>query len=101
MSQNAPLPLKAEPASSFTACKNCHSPMPRELRFCRNCGFRLGEGPAEYTETVRFPSGHQAVVPGARSTAEQKPYVTTYGLSGGPITASRPRALKACGKRMS
>jgi S1-C subfamily serine protease len=28
--------------------------MPSELRFCRNCGFRLGEGVAEYTETVRF-----------------------------------------------
>lgn len=28
--------------------------MPAELRFCRNCGFRLGEGVAEYTETVRF-----------------------------------------------
>ncbi len=28
--------------------------MPSELRFCRNCGFRLGEGVAEYTPTVRF-----------------------------------------------
>ena len=28
--------------------------MPREMRFCRSCGNRLGEGPAEYTETVRF-----------------------------------------------
>jgi predicted metalloprotease with PDZ domain len=28
--------------------------MPSEMRFCRSCGFRLGEGVAEYTETVRF-----------------------------------------------
>ncbi|HEU4766122.1 MAG TPA: PDZ domain-containing protein [Pyrinomonadaceae bacterium] len=28
--------------------------MPSELRFCRNCGFRLGEGSAENTETIRF-----------------------------------------------
>ena len=28
--------------------------MPNEMRFCRSCGHRLGEGPAEYTETVRF-----------------------------------------------
>jgi S1-C subfamily serine protease len=34
--------------------------MPAGLRFCRNCGFRLGEGAAEYTETVRF----QNVAPG-------------------------------------
>src|SRR6267142_5523111 len=40
-----------------TTCGNCHSPMPRELRFCRNCGYRLGEGSAEYTETVRFQDG--------------------------------------------
>lgn len=36
--------------------------MPSELRFCRNCGFRLGEGLAEYTETVRFDSSHPQVV---------------------------------------
>ena len=29
--------------------------MPHGMRFCRACGNRLGEGPAEYTETVRFP----------------------------------------------
>ena len=29
--------------------------MPKEMRFCRTCGNRLGEGPAEYTQTVRFP----------------------------------------------
>jgi membrane-associated protease RseP (regulator of RpoE activity) len=28
--------------------------MPREMRFCRACGCRLGEGVEEYTETVRF-----------------------------------------------
>ena len=36
--------------------------MPAELRFCRNCGFRLGEGVAEYTPTVRFDSAHPQVV---------------------------------------
>jgi S1-C subfamily serine protease len=29
--------------------------MPQGMRFCRACGHRLGEGSAEYTETVRFP----------------------------------------------
>lgn len=28
--------------------------MPYGMRFCRLCGFRLGEGVEEYTETVRF-----------------------------------------------
>lgn len=30
--------------------------MPRQMRFCRSCGFRLGEGLAEYVETVRLPN---------------------------------------------
>ena len=43
--------------------------MPSELRFCRNCGFRLGEGVAEYTETVRFQNGHPGLTPGALEIA--------------------------------
>ena len=41
--------------SGTLACSQCGAPMPREMRFCRACGHRLGEGSAEYTETVRFP----------------------------------------------
>ena len=36
MSQNP------ESSVATTVCSNCHSAMPAELRFCRNCGFRLG-----------------------------------------------------------
>jgi membrane-associated protease RseP (regulator of RpoE activity) len=59
--------------------------MPRGLRFCRNCGFRLGEGTAEYTETARFQNGHNAIAAGIRPTGEQQPLVTSYGLSGATI----------------
>lgn len=38
--------------------------MPAGLRFCRNCGFRLGEGSAEYTETVRFQNAPPVTLPG-------------------------------------
>jgi membrane-associated protease RseP (regulator of RpoE activity) len=41
--------------SGSIACSQCGAPMPRDMRFCRACGNRLGEGPAEYTETVRLP----------------------------------------------
>src|SRR6267143_2210815 len=58
MSQNPELPPPLRTSPAVTSCSNCHSPMPSELRFCRNCGFRLGEGLAEYTETVRFQGGH-------------------------------------------
>ena len=32
-----------------TICSNCHSTMPAELRFCRNCGFRLTGSTGDYT----------------------------------------------------
>jgi S1-C subfamily serine protease len=32
-----------------TICSNCHSTMPAELRFCRNCGFRLTGSTGQYT----------------------------------------------------
>jgi hypothetical protein len=63
--------------------------MPSELRFCRNCGYRLGEGAAEYTETVRFQNGHHPVV--ARATAGHEPLVTSYGLSSGAIAGQQAK----------
>jgi len=56
--------------------------MPSELRFCRNCGFRLGEGVAEYTETVRFQNGHPGMMPG-------------------PLEIASKVKLKKCPRRMS
>jgi len=41
MSENAEMP-HASSAPTVIVCSNCHSTMPSELRFCRNCGFRLG-----------------------------------------------------------
>src|SRR2546421_12485199 len=63
--------------SAAISCSQCGSPMPPEMRFCRACGNRLGEGPAEYTETVRLPNG---------AAAPNSQYQTQYGLgTGGPI----------------
>jgi hypothetical protein len=42
--------------SGVIGCPQCGASMPREMRFCRACGHRLGEGPAEYTETTRLPN---------------------------------------------
>jgi C-terminal processing protease CtpA/Prc len=66
MSQNPEIPLPVDSTPSLTTCSNCHSAMPSELRFCRNCGFRLG-GAAEYTETVRFGDQRGPLAPGSVS----------------------------------
>jgi membrane-associated protease RseP (regulator of RpoE activity) len=56
--------------------------MPKEMRFCRSCGNRLGEGPAEYTETVRFP-GVTAASRGGQTT----PFYPTFNA---PMTTVNP-----------
>lgn len=75
--------MKPEMDSAVTTCANCHTPMPKELRFCRNCGFRLGEGSAEYTETVRFQNVPPGTLPGNSSPAS-----VPYGAAGGPMTVA-------------
>ena len=61
--------MSPETEPAIVTCANCRTPMPKELRFCRNCGYRLGEGSAEYTETVRFPNGAAGTTPGGSSAA--------------------------------
>lgn len=80
---------------AVTACGNCQAPMPKELRFCRNCGFRLGEGSAEYTETVRF----QPAVPGTFSG--QGPTAYPPGFAGGGMAVAPGGQLKKRRGRMS
>jgi membrane-associated protease RseP (regulator of RpoE activity) len=79
--------MKPEMDAGATTCGNCRLPMPRELRFCRNCGFRLGEGAAEYTETVRFQNAPPGSLPGAGA-----PHAGNFGYAGGPMTAA-PQGL--------
>src|SRR5260370_40329313 len=72
-------------------CGQCGAPMPRGMRFCRSCGNRLGEGPAEYTETVRFPNGQTA--PGARGTTPF--YAAPLAQAGTtPVYCARRRRMR-------
>jgi len=60
--------------SGAIVCAQCGAPMPKEMRFCRSCGNRLGEGPAEYTETVRLP--HATATANGQFTAQYAPGMT-------------------------
>lgn len=87
--------MKPEMDSGVTTCGNCRAPMPRELRFCRNCGFRLGEGPAEYTETVRFQNAPPGAIPG------NNPGSMPYGFAGGSLAVAQGGKPKKSRGRMS
>jgi hypothetical protein len=60
-------------AQSISTCPNCGALMPREMRFCRACGCRLGEGVEEYTETVRFERAPETGRAGKSKTAWPTP----------------------------
>jgi predicted metalloprotease with PDZ domain len=62
---------------AVSTCPNCSQLMPREMRFCRACGCRLGEGVEEYTETVRFQNAPQTARPRQSQTASTAPPQTS------------------------
>jgi hypothetical protein len=45
---------KETAATDTETCPSCRAALVDGMRFCRMCGYRLGEGMAEYVETVRF-----------------------------------------------
>ena len=67
MSQNPEIPLSSSGHS--IVCSNCHSTMPAELRFCRNCGFRLG---TNYGETGQPFVGANLAATGSAPIAGKK-----------------------------
>ena len=74
------------PGPGDRLCAQCGSPMPKEMRFCRSCGNRLGEGPAEYTETVRLP-GATTQQRGAGTT----PFYPTFNAPMATVNPGRRR----------
>jgi membrane-associated protease RseP (regulator of RpoE activity) len=72
-------PISRDSAQTGTnTCPNCHATMPGEMRFCRACGYRLGEGVQEYAETVRLPG---AQPPPRRPTATSGPQNMPNGMN--------------------
>lgn len=87
--------MNPEMEAGVSTCGNCRSPMPAGLRFCRNCGFRLGEGSAEYTETVRF----QNVPPG--TLPRNAPNSGPYGFGGAPLSIPQRGGIGKRRRRIS
>jgi len=88
--------MNPEMEAGASTCGNCRSPMPAGLRFCRNCGFRLGEGSAEYTETVRFQN-----VPPGTLPRNNAPNSGPYGFAGGPLSVPQRGGIGKRRRRIS
>ena len=71
--QSTESPTNASGTQDSTACPNCRSQMPYGMRFCRVCGFRLGEGVEEFTDTVRFGGQAQGQTASATASHTQTP----------------------------
>lgn len=89
-------------SSATVTCPSCRAEMVQEMRFCRVCGFRLGEGLAEYVETVRLdamPLMSHTQTPRttfgagfAPQTTNLAPSVTQHNLA-----SRRRRGARVCG----
>ena len=85
----------ARPYSLETvSCPNCQAALVRGMRFCRTCGYRLGEGLAEYTETRRFDGAMPPVPVSAPYTVPQ--------MAAQPTTTLAPNCRRSRrGRRMN
>jgi membrane-associated protease RseP (regulator of RpoE activity) len=71
-------------------CPSCGATLVAGLRFCRMCGYRLGEGVEEYVPTQRFdPSSMPKAAPPLPTTDPFAPR-TTWGAGPAPFQPMQP-----------
>jgi membrane-associated protease RseP (regulator of RpoE activity) len=81
--------MRAENTDTVT-CPSCGATLVAGLRFCRMCGYRLGEGVEEYVPTQRFdPSSMPKAAPPPPATDPFAPRAT-WGAGPAPIQPVRP-----------
>ena len=80
-------------------CPSCGGALVEGMRFCRLCGYRLGEGMAEFVETVRFDrmaTGMPGAAQGEQSLAGAQAYAAVS-----PVAAVQPPNLSPARRRKS
>lgn len=91
-----PSPDPAAAGAEVVECPSCHAALARGLRFCRMCGYRLGEGVEEYAATRHFDGGPQvADAPplGGAAASAGPAFQTPHAW--GAITPSQPYGVAA------
>ncbi|HJR08653.1 MAG TPA: PDZ domain-containing protein [Pyrinomonadaceae bacterium] len=77
-------------------CPSCGAALVDGMRFCRMCGYRLGEGMAEYVETVRFDQ-----MANMQGVGQNQPLAPTGAQTTliSPVAAMQPPVLSGGGRR--
>lgn len=87
--------MRAE--NDIANCPSCGATLIGGLRFCRQCGYRLGEGLDEYVPTQRLdPSTAQPFAPPRPST---DPFAARQTWGGAPMQPMRPFGAPAGGEQ--
>ena len=83
------------PDGQAVTCPNCSAELARGTRFCRSCGYRLGEGLDEYVETVRLNNlGGIGTMPagvGGPLASAARDTTALYSAPTGAAAGARPR----------
>lgn len=95
-------------AENMVNCPSCGAALVAGLRFCRRCGYRLGEGVEEYVPTQRFDAGSMPTVAPpspatdpfqARQTwgaAPIQPFGSASAMGGQQAQGSTSKLAKMC-----
>jgi len=82
--------MRVENVSTVT-CPSCAATLVAGLRFCRQCGYRLGEGVEEYVATQRLDT---AAPPAATASRATDPFAARATWSAGPIQPLGTNSLR-------
>ena len=75
-------------AENMVNCPSCGATLVAGLRFCRRCGYRLGEGVEEYVPTQRFDAGSMPTA--APPSPATDPFQARQTWGAGPIQPVQP-----------
>jgi hypothetical protein len=83
-------------SEEITVCPNCHIQMPSTMRFCRSCGFRLGEGVAEYAETIPLQRPRPSAPAGGATQPPQQAGVRDWSPLANTTATGASQRQPAC-----
>jgi hypothetical protein len=75
-------------AENMVNCPSCGATLVAGLRFCRRCGYRLGEGVEEYVPTQRFDAASMPTA--APPSPATDPFQARQTWGAGPIQPVQP-----------